>query len=266
MPDIDIAREELFHDAWAESIDIDAINVCGFDSICTLPETAIIAGELGDLTGKRVLELGAGAGEASVYFAMRGAHVVATDLSGGMLRVAQRLAEKHGVQIETVKTRSDHLVFADESFDVVYAANLLHHVDIDPTLQEVRRVLKNGGVFASWDPLAHNPAINIYRRIATEVRTEDEHPLTMRDLERFRGQFRSVTWHGTWLFTLLIFVKFYFLDRIDPNKTRYWKLIVDEQEHLAPLYKPLKRLDDFVLRVFPFMKRYCWNAVVIAQK
>ena len=48
------------------------------------------AGLLGPLAGRRVLEVGAGAAQGSRYAAGRGATVVATDLSAGMLRQAIR--------------------------------------------------------------------------------------------------------------------------------------------------------------------------------
>ena len=34
----------------------------------------------------------------------------------------------------------------------------------------------------SWDPLKYNFFINVYRKIATDVRTEDEHPLSIEDI------------------------------------------------------------------------------------
>ncbi|HEX2705962.1 MAG TPA: class I SAM-dependent methyltransferase, partial [Candidatus Lustribacter sp.] len=46
---------------------------------------------LGDVTGSRVLEIGAGAAQCGRYLATQGATVVATDLSMGMLRQGARL-------------------------------------------------------------------------------------------------------------------------------------------------------------------------------
>lgn len=59
-----------------------------------------------------------------------------------------------------------------EMFDVAYAGNVLHHVDIAVTLGEIHPVLRPGGALVSWDPLAHNPLINIYRRMGSPVRTK----------------------------------------------------------------------------------------------
>src|SRR3712207_7146211 len=50
--------------------------------------------------------------------------------------------------------------------------------------RSIHRLLKPGGVALTWDPLAHNPVINKYRQMASEVRTDDEHPLRVADLKR----------------------------------------------------------------------------------
>lgn len=261
-----LQQEELFHESWAKSINAAEVLVDEFFEACTAPENRIILAKLGDLRGKKILELGCGAGEASVYFAKQGANVTATDLSAGMLRVVEKLAELHGVTVATKQNASDRLDFPDRSFDIVYASNLLHHVDIEPTLMEASRVLKPGGIFASWDPLAHNPVIKVYRRMAMKVRTAGEHPLAMGDLRIFRRYFSQVDYETTWLTTLWIFIKFYLIDRVHPNRERYWKKILLEHESLAPLYGRLARIDAALLKALPFLKRYCWNIVVCARK
>jgi len=263
-----LKKEESFHDDWADSIDIDSVMVDEFFESALAPENRYIFGKLGDLNDKSVLELGAGAGEASVYFAKKGANVVATDLSGGMLKVVEKLAEKHGVSVKTEKCSADSLPFADGSFDVVYAGNLLHHVDIAKTLAEAHRVLKNGGSFVSWDPLAHNPAINVYRRIATKVRTSDEHPLKMKELKIFKGIFgkENVSYHTAWFFTNFIFLKMYLIEKVDPNKERYWKRIYTHSHLYEKTYKKLEKADGGFLKIFPFMRRFCWNIIIICKK
>jgi ubiquinone/menaquinone biosynthesis C-methylase UbiE len=261
-----LKREKGFHDSWAHTINIDEVMVDESFEASTSPENRFILSKLGDIKNKKILDLGCGAGEASVYFAKKGADVTAADISEGMLEIAKRLARKHNVTIHTKISSSDNIDLPDEKFDVVYAANLLHHVDIKSTLREISRVLKKGGVFASWDPVAHNPIINIYRRMATEVRTQDEHPIKMKQLKIFSEYFSNIEIETTWLFTLLIFVKFYLLDRVHPNEERYWKKILVEHKKLEKLYYNLEKLDKLFLRLFPFLKRYCWNIVIVATK
>jgi len=259
-------KEEKFHDQWADSINLDDVMIEGSFEACTAPENKHILKSIGKVRGKRVLELGCGAGEPSLYFAKKGAIVTATDLSTGMLGVVRKLARINKVKVKTVQCRSDKLPFKSGSFDVVYASNLMHHVEHEPTLRESLRVLKKGGLFVSYDPLAHNPIINIYRRIATEVRTKDETPIKMSDLKTFRSMFSDVKYYTTWFFTLWIFIRFYIIEHVNPNKERYWKKILVEHKRLEKTYLRLERLDNLLFKIFPFMKRYCWNIVIVAKK
>lgn len=263
-----IEKEEMFHDNWADSMDINEIMVDAFFESALAPENRYILNGLGDLKDKKILELGSGAGEASVYFAKKGADVTATDLSNGMLLVVEKLAKKHETSLSTKQCSADVLPFENDSFDVVYAGNLLHHVDIRSVLVEAYRVLKKDGVFVSWDPLAHNPIINLYRKIAIEVRTDDEHPIKMKELKTFKEIFgkKNVSRHMTWFFTNYIFIKMFLFEKVDPNKERYWKRIYTKQNRYEKTYKRLERLDSAFLKCFPFLKRYCWNIVIIAKK
>lgn len=261
-----LQKEELFHDEWAKSVNVEEVMVDEFFEACTAPENRFIMRSLGDIQGKKIIELGCGLGEAAVYFAKKGAEVVATDISNGMLELVKKVAQKHGVSLSTAQAYADKMPFPDESFDIVYAANLLHHVDIEATIKEAKRVLRSGGMLISWDPLAHNPIINIYRRMAMGVRTEDEHPIKMSQMSLFKKHFREVKYETFWFTTLLIFLKFYFIDHVDPNKERYWKKILIDAKKLEKFYRRLEKIDMAILKALPFLKRYCWNIVVIAKK
>ncbi|MFC1699958.1 class I SAM-dependent methyltransferase [Candidatus Omnitrophota bacterium] len=259
-------EEELFHNQWAVSLEPEAVLVDETFAACTAPENRLIVKRLGEVKNKTVMDLGCGAGEAAVYFAKQGADVIAVDASTEMLQLVRKVAGRHGVSVVTEKLHSEKLDFEDESFDIVYAANLLHHVEIEKTVREIRRVLKKGGIFVSYDPLAYNPFINIYRNISTEVRTKNEHPLTVNDIKTIKKIFQNVATDAKWLITLWIFVKFYFVDRINPNKERFWKKSIEEHKKLENLYDRLERVDNFILAACPFLKIFCWNVVIFAVK
>jgi len=115
------------------------------------------AGLLGDLTGLRVLEVGAGAAQCSRWLAARGVDVVATDVSGGMLVAGGRLDAATGVRTQRVQADARALPFADASFDVVFTAFGVLPFVPDPLRvhREVARVLRPGGrwVFATTHPV-----------------------------------------------------------------------------------------------------------------
>ncbi len=262
-----LRSEEDFHDEWASAEDVLKIDVRKMNEACTAPEMRYIRRAVGDLKGKTLLDVGCGLGEASVYFALEGAEVTATDLAQKMLDVANQLAEKNGVHIHVHKSAAESLALPpDRQFDIIYAGNLLHHVDIESTLLSVIPYLKPDGLFVSWDPVAYNPIINIYRKRAMKVRTVDEHPLRMRDIRLFREHFGDVHTRWFWLTTLSIFVIMAVLQGRDPNKERYWKKVVEEADRWKWLYKPLEALDRILMACIPFLRPLCWNVVVVARQ
>ena len=258
--------EETFHDAWASSDQNEHIDVRHANEVCTAPEMRHIRSVLGNVRGKRVLDVGCGFGEASVYFAMEGANVTATDISQNMLDAAQMLAKENDVRIRTVKSSAECIeLSSDERFDVIYAGNLFHHVDIESTVQRLAKYLDKDGFLISWDPVAYNPLINVYRMIARDVRTPDEHPLRLKDIQVFKKHFSNVQTQWFWFFTLLIFIVMVTCQRRNPNRERLWKAVITEGDKWRWLYQPLEAVDRILLRFVPFLRPLCWNVVIVAQ-
>lgn len=266
MQDERLKREQQFHDTWAAAIDVDGIRVADYFEACTAPENRFILRHMGDIRGKLLLDLGCGAGENSVYFAKNGARCVATDYSPGMVEVALQLAAANEVKVEGRMMNAMALDCPDNTFDFVYASNLLHHLpDPRTAILEMHRVLKPGGKACFWDPLRHNPIINVYRRIATSVRTEDEMPLDIDTVNFVQNTFYRTDYDTFWLATLWIFLRFYLIEKVNPNQERYWKKIIIEHARLKPGYRRLEKVDRF-LKQIPGMKRFAWNLAVVATK
>ncbi|MFB4292950.1 class I SAM-dependent methyltransferase [Nonomuraea sp. ATR24] len=94
--------------------------------------------------GGKLLEIGAGTGQDSVYFRDHGLDVVAVDLSPEMVA---RCREK-GLDARVMDFLG--LDFAPGSFDAVYALNCLLHVpdrDLPAVLEAIHRVMRPGGLF-----------------------------------------------------------------------------------------------------------------------
>ena len=258
-------RELNFHDQWAAEMEVEAIDVRAAFEGATAPENRYILSHIGNVRGKQLLDLGCGAGENSVYFAKKGAYCTAADYSAGMVKTALKLAEVHNVRISGRIIDAAAIDFPDDSFDIVYAANVLHHVDALACIKEVHRVLKPGGIACIWDPLKHNPLINIYRRMARRVRTTDEKPLGITIVRAFKSLFSKVEYDTFWLATLWIFIRFYLIERVNPNKERYWKKIISEETRLRPLYRRLEKIDHYLKKI-SYLKRFAWNIALVAQK
>ena len=259
-------RETEFHDLWALSTPLDQIKVREAFEAPTAVENKAILGLMGDLRGKRLLDVGAGLGESSVYFAMLGAEVTAIDISPGMVKCAVELGKLHGVEITGVAQSGEDLNVPANHFDIVYVANTIHHVtDKDRLFEQIQTALKPGGRFFSFDPLAYNPVIEVYRRMATEVRTEDEAPLTFADVKRAGKYFSNVQHREFWILTLTLFLKYFLLDRVHPNADRYWKRIFGETPATLGWWLPLERIDRVLTRI-PLLRRLAWNMVMWGEK
>jgi SAM-dependent methyltransferase len=112
-------------------------------------------------TGK-ILDLGAGHGQDSRYFAEHGYDIVSTDFEESALelnrgKTSKKLATK--ISIQKLDLR-EPFPFTDSSFDVVYAHLSLHYFSGDQTkgiFAEIYRVLKPGGTIAFFTNSTNDP-------------------------------------------------------------------------------------------------------------
>lgn len=104
---------------------------------------------VGDVRGKRFLEVGAGMGGDSIALATEGAQAFAVDYLESALRSIEEFAHHGHVRLRVVQADAFALPFRDESFDAVFHQGLLEHSrtsDQNRILRENWRVLKPDGV------------------------------------------------------------------------------------------------------------------------
>lgn len=198
---------------------------------------------------ERVLDIGCGPGtyldtmqdniSLSNYFA--------GDLSTGMLKAFK--GKPNAAQVGIFNTEAESLPFPDESFDVVLANHMLHHVvDIDRTLSEIRRVLRrpNGVLIASTNSEFTMPEFNTLMQRAVRLlrhsARQDVNDMMLEgnfSLERgsvlLSRHFKSVVRH----------------DLLSDFVFRETKPVVDYIESARPFYEPMLpegiRWDDFMM-------------------
>jgi len=113
---------------------------------------------LGEIrAGARVLELGCGTGEFTRRMAESECRLVALDLSPELLVRARAEVNTPGAHF--LRANAMELPFRDASFDAVYGCSILHHLDAEVTLREVRRVLQPGGRLVFSEPNLLNPQV-----------------------------------------------------------------------------------------------------------
>ncbi len=103
----------------------------------------------------RVLDVGAGAGAASLPAAAAGARVTASDITPELLEIGKQRALERGLDIEWRTADASALPFADASYDVVISAiGAMFAPDQQATADELLRVCRHGGTIAmaNWTP------------------------------------------------------------------------------------------------------------------
>lgn len=96
--------------------------------------------------GRRVLEVGCGAGTDLIQFARNGAIATGVDLATASIKLARDNFALEGRNAELLVADGESLPFRDRSFDLVYAHGAVQYTADDRALVgECRRVLKPGG-------------------------------------------------------------------------------------------------------------------------
>jgi SAM-dependent methyltransferase len=237
-------REQEFHDkAFAEGTRRSAERFYAIDA----RSTAYYHDELlRNCEGEKVLEYGCGPGSAAFFLAEHGASVTGIDISPVAIEKAADEAARRGVAENTdfKVMNAEALGFPDDSFGLVCGTGILHHLDLARSYAEIARVLRPDGRGVFVEPMGHNPAINLYRRRTPDLRTEDEHPLLMSDLEFASKYFGEVN------------PRFFHLNTLAAVPARNWK-------RFDTLVDALGRLDDAVFRAIPPLRRYAWLVALV---
>lgn len=106
-------------------------------------ESKVLAGIIGDVAGKKILDLGCGTGRESILLAKAGARVTGVDFSEEMLDVARSNAA--GLEVTFINAEVG-AVPLEEQFDLVLCSLVLSHVpDLLPAMKEMARLTRPGG-------------------------------------------------------------------------------------------------------------------------
>ncbi|GMU39074.1 MAG: methyltransferase domain-containing protein [Phycisphaerae bacterium] len=152
--------DRQFH-GWAETYDRSLLNTFLFRPayLALLEEIADWCG--GEPKSFRLLDIGCGTGSFAALVASADwpARITALDFVASMCRKARDKAERVRPQrpADVVNADSEHLPFADASFDVVTCSNSFHHYPHqDAVVAEMRRVLAPGGRLVLIDGFRDN--------------------------------------------------------------------------------------------------------------
>jgi len=172
---------------------------------------------LGDVAGKKVLDMGCGFGGNSCYLAKEGAQVTAIDISSGNVAKTIEWSAKNCVEIDARVMDCEKLDFADKSFDFVFGSFILHHIDIEKAASEIRRVLKDGGRAVFIENSGDNPLLMFFRDKVLTVfglrkSSPSEYPLTINRIRLAEKQLGEAKMHYPELVFFRLCASYFFRD------------------------------------------------------
>ena len=200
--------------------------------------------------------VGCGFGEDALRLSKLGADVSAFDLSPDSLQIARALADREHIAVDLKEMPAERMQYADSTFDCIIARDILHHVDIPSTMNEVCRVAKPNALLIVNEIYSHSFTDKIRRAKVVEEQiyprmrkliygagkpyiTEDERKLSELDLAEIVSHLR------------------------EPVFFRYFNFFVTR---LVPDYEFPAKVDQLVLRALKPVGRLLAGRILFGAK
>ncbi|MDR4499280.1 MAG: methyltransferase domain-containing protein [Candidatus Scalindua sp.] len=258
MDDISLEenKEKLRHDKEYKKVEnenlfIEPIHYQKFEKIKTHIHCYTYAVKsLGDIKGQKVLDLGCGTGWFSVILAKRGAVVEGIDISTTAIEIAKKRAIINSVSdIVRFRVMSFYnLDFPDEYFDKIIGLSALHHMSDKKLLcNSLYKILKPYGKVVFNEPFGNSTILERLRlfvpiAVQEEDRSHWNEQVKYEDLEPFKDKFYVEC------------EEFQFFSRLDRIFKQKW------------IINFLGIFDVKFLKMFPFLKKYARDIVIILRK
>ena len=201
---------------------------------------------LGNIIGKRILDIGCGDGWFSVILAKRGAIVEGMDISTAAIEIAKTRAKVNDVENVTNfrKMSAYDLDYPGNHFDMIVGLSFLHHIAEKQRIAEpLYRILKPKGKIIFNEPFGNSKFLERLRLlIPVPVNEEDKthwnNQIKYADLKVFEKNFG------------VAYKEFQFFSRLDRVFKSKW--IIDK----------LGRIDLCLLEKFKFLRPYARDIVI----
>jgi len=221
--------------------------------------------DLDNVAGKRVLDIGCGAGQYSVLLAKHGAIVIGIDLSPVGIEHAKRMAEANGVAENCTfsVTEFSNSNFPDEHFDIIYMHEVYHHaIKYLGIKEEVNRIAKPGAAILLAETVKGGPVLHAGRQLMKQIRYLRNPEQKIHDLneggetislKHYQDFAEGFSYHEIHLMSFFYMIKLAF-----KNHTHRFLVRV--------LLRTAKHMDDAMLFVLPFLRNHCAEAVLYVKK
>lgn len=207
---------------------------------------------IGNVKGKKILDVGCGRGDLSLYLAQQGANVIGIDLSNNHIDLCKTRANDLNLKVNFMVMNAQVPDFEDNVFDIIVGSRIIHHLpDIELFTRECKRLLRKKGFITFIEPLKKNPIVELNRKIfAPKKRTKHEHPLFIKDVMIAQKTFGNME-HSE-----------YFL--ISPLAV-FFKNFIKKPILFRILYKILNKIESPLSKI-NYLKQYCWQIVFKCKK
>jgi SAM-dependent methyltransferase len=203
----------------------------------------------GNIQGKRILDIGCGDGRSSLYFAMKGANVIALDISEVAINNLNEFCKANNINnLQAIKISAFEIENLGQ-FDFIFGNLILHHLepfdDFSSTLRQV--ITSNGKAFFHENNAFSNLLIWFRNNLVgkygiPKYGDDDEFPLMPKEVDMLRKHFSIKVEYPELVFFGLISV--YLL------KGRF--------------HQPLLNLDNYLYK-YPKFRKYSYRQYLLLQ-
>ena len=238
------ARERAFHDnRFGQHVDPRAKldGVYSITAASTMKFRTLLAQDFPH--AGNILEYGCGTGGDFDFYKKLNPHLYGIDISEEAIQKAQTRAMTEGLSANFKVGDAESTGYENNIFDRIVGLGILHHLDLEKSLPELARIIKQEGGCIFSEPLGHNPIINFFRFLTPKLRTPDEHPLKNKDFDLMRIHFNEVNIEYFYILTFL---------SLPFRRTAVFK----------PVYRFLAAADGWMFRNFPWLGKYAWICII----
>ena len=218
--------------------------------------------EIGDLKGKRILEVGMGLGKFSVFLAKQGAEVTGIDIGENLVKFANELARVNDVKCNFINSSITNLDLDFESFDIIIGLFVLHHLKEENVLKaffNFNRILQSNGKAIFVEPVENSRIFNFLQNL---IPLRDRPSIIQRKpWKKYIANLDDRVMYNDELINIGNFCNF------KSTKLYSFGLTI----RLSALFgsnniTTLRKFDSLLFNLFPKLKRYCRNVMAIYIK
>lgn len=189
------------------------------------------------IAGKRILEIGCGAGDQAIELAKMEAIVTAIDIAEASVALTLKRTAEENVSVTVLVMEAEKLEFRDNQFDAVYINSTLMHMNQEKVLRECARVIKPGGSAVVVEPLKYHPLLMVYRLFSPYRKTRPKYMTSVR------------------------FTQLGKLFRTMEQQEFYWLSVPVLGWKNSKVKKMVMAADRFLAKHVPGVKHLCWVGV-----